>query len=183
VDEGITRRASIRLFTRLRGMVIAALAATVLVLAMAGVARPAPARASATTAYLTAVQAAKTRHLSKADRIRLTAWRFARRQQGKPYIWGGTGPQGYDCSGLVYAAYRHAGVRLPRTTYEMLASWLLVRIPKWQARRGDLAFYGSGHVELYAWGNLTFGAATTGTLIGFHVMNAFWQPTMYFRVR
>lgn len=65
----------------------------------------------------------------------------------------------------------------------MLSSWRLVRIPKSKAKRGDLAFFGSGHVELYDWGKWTFGAATVGTRIGFHAMNSFWAPTMYFRVR
>ncbi|HXW44239.1 MAG TPA: C40 family peptidase [Streptosporangiaceae bacterium] len=114
---------------------------------------------------------------------RLEAWHYARRQIGKPYRWGGTGPASFDCSGLVYAAYMHAGITLPRTTQEMLASPLLIRITKRQARRGDLAFFGTGHVELYAWGNWTFGAAHTGTRIGFHRMNSFWHPTMYFKVR
>lgn len=116
-------------------------------------------------------------------RLRMAAWHFAMRQRGKPYIWGGTGPYGFDCSGLVYSAYRTAGIVLPRTTYEMLGSWRLVRVPKSRAARGDLAFFGTGHVELYDGGNWTFGAATQGTLIGFHRMNVFWHPTMYFAIR
>jgi cell wall-associated NlpC family hydrolase len=115
--------------------------------------------------------------------LRLQAWRYALRQAGKPYRWGGTGPRSYDCSGLVYEAYLSAGVTLPRTTQEMLKSSLLVRIPRSQAQTGDLAFYGSDHVELYAWGDLTYGAAHTGTRIGFHQMYPSWHPTMYFLVR
>jgi len=116
-------------------------------------------------------------------RLRLDAWNFARRQRGKPYRWGGVGPRGYDCSGLVWAAYRRAGIVLPRTTFEMLDSHALIRITWRQARRGDLAFFGREHVELVRWGNWTFGAEHTGTRIGFHKMNRFWHPTMYFRVR
>jgi len=115
--------------------------------------------------------------------MRLAVWRYALKQRGKPYIYGGTGPAGYDCSGLVYAAYRATGIGLPRTTYGMLGSWRLVRISKSQAQRGDLAFFGSGHVEIYDWGNWTYGAQETGTRIGFHLMNSYWHPTMYFRVR
>ena len=113
----------------------------------------------------------------------MSVWRFALRQRGKPYIYGDTGPRGFDCSGLVFAAYHRAGIRLPRTTYGMLGSWRLVRISKSQARRGDLAFFGSGHVEIFDGGNWTFGAADSGTRIGFHRMSVYWHPTMYFRVR
>lgn len=84
---------------------------------------------------------------------------------------------------VVYAAYRAAGIVLPRTTYEMLDFSRLIRISKSQAQQGDLAFFGTGHVELYDSGSLTFGAEKTGTVIGFHVMNAFWHPSMSFRAR
>ena len=115
--------------------------------------------------------------------MRSSVWRYALRQKGKPYIYGDSGPRGFDCSGLVYAAYRAAGIAMPRTTYGMLASWRLVRISKSQAKRGDLAFFGTGHVEIYDYGAWTYGAADAGTRIGFHLMNSFWHPTMYFRVR
>jgi cell wall-associated NlpC family hydrolase len=115
-------------------------------------------------------------------KLRLEIWHWALRQKGKPYIWGGTGPHGFDCSGLVYAAYRHHDVKLPRTTYEMLGNWRLVRIRKSAAREGDLAFFGTGHVELFDHGRWTFGAARPGTKIGYHRMNAYWHPTMYFRI-
>ena len=111
---------------------------------------------------------------------RLTALRWAERQAGKSYCFGGTGPSCFDCSGLVKKAYAHAGVWLPRTTYQMLASWRLHRIPASQRRRGDLAFYGSGHVEMVTLHG-TFGAA--GTRVGWHHTSAGWHPTMYFRVR
>src|SRR6266571_3288441 len=58
---------------------------------------------------------------------RLLAYQWALRQKGHPYVYGGTGP-GFDCSGLVMMAYRHAGIRLPRTTYGMLGSPKLVRV-------------------------------------------------------
>jgi len=77
---------------------------------------------------------------------------WAATQVGKPYVYGGIGPYGYDCSGLVYTAYRRYGFALPRTTYQLLASWHLYRVSS--PRRGDLAFYGSGHVEILTgtWG-------------------------------
>ena len=112
---------------------------------------------------------------------RLVALEWAEHQAGKWYCWGGTGPSCFDCSGLVMAAYQRAGIALPRTTYEMLSSPLLRRIPASQRRRGDMAFYGSGHVELVTIHG-TFGALDTGTRIGWHHPNQWWHPTMYFRV-
>ena len=111
---------------------------------------------------------------------RLTALRWAERQAGKWYCFGGTGGC-FDCSGLVMEAYRHAGISIPRTTYGMLASPRLRRIPASQRKRGDLAFYGSGHVELVT-AHGTFGAASAGTRVGWHHPSAWWHPTMYFRV-
>jgi peptidoglycan DL-endopeptidase CwlO len=177
VDEGITRRASLRQIRNPRGVMRSALAALLLSIALAVSLPSAPAHAA------TAKSSAAAALARRETRLRLAAYHYAVRQRGKPYLWGGTGPYGYDCSGLVYAAYRAAGVALPRTTYEMLGSWRLVQIPKSEARRGDLAFFGTGHVELYDWGNWTFGAATTGTLIGYHAMNVFWHPTMYFMIK
>ena len=157
----------------------AALAVLSLSLAIAAIIPTATARAQ------TAARAARstTTLAAREARLRMSAWHYAVRQHGKPYIWGGTGPAGFDCSGLVYAAYRRLGITLPRTTYGMLGSWRLVRIPKSRARRGDLAFFGSGHVEVYDWGPWTFGAATEGTRLGFHRMNAYWHPTMYFMIK
>jgi peptidoglycan DL-endopeptidase CwlO len=45
-----------------------------------------------------------------------TAIAYARDQLGKPYLWGGTGPDAFDCSGLVMMAYQLAGISIPRTS-------------------------------------------------------------------
>lgn len=111
---------------------------------------------------------------------RLTALRWAEGQAGKWYCFGGTAGC-FDCSGLVMQAYAHAGIGIPRTTYGMLASPKLHRIAAGQRQRGDLAFYGSGHVELVTAGG-TFGAAAPGTQVGWHHPSGWWHPTMYFRV-
>jgi peptidoglycan DL-endopeptidase CwlO len=112
---------------------------------------------------------------------RVAALHWAESQVGKPYIYGGTGPYGYDCSGLVYAAYRRVGLTLPRTTYGMLGSWHLYRV--YRPAGGDLAFYGSGHVEFVALPGVTFGALHSGTVLGYHRWNAYWHPTAFYRVR
>lgn len=164
---------------RLRCIARAGFAVVIVLLVSAGIVAPAAAPAAATTTVTTRLYGAAR----AARHMRLLAWNYAWAQRHKPYIWGGTGPFGFDCSGLVTMAYRAAGIPLPRTTYEMLGSWRLVPIPKSQARLGDLAFFGTGHVELYVRQGWTYGAQHSGSLIGFHLMNAYWHPTMYFRVR
>ena len=116
--------------------------------------------------------------------LRLRALRWAEAQAGKPYIWGGTGPGGYDCSGLVMSAYRHAGITLPRTTFGMAAAigaGHLRVVSAANRERGDIAFYGTGHVELVTRRG-TFGALEPGTLIGWHHPSGSWRPTLYVRV-
>ncbi|MDH2428872.1 bifunctional lytic transglycosylase/C40 family peptidase [Sphaerisporangium sp. TRM90804] len=67
---------------------------------------------------------------------------YALAQRGKPYRWGGTGPQGYDCSGIIYMAYRSAGLSIPRTTF---GQWPFgVKISKGDEQAGDLVFFNSG---------------------------------------
>ncbi|RJL33382.1 bifunctional lytic transglycosylase/C40 family peptidase [Bailinhaonella thermotolerans] len=67
---------------------------------------------------------------------------YAMKQRGKPYIWGGTGPRGFDCSGIIYMAYREAGLSIPRTTF---GQWPFgVKIQAGTERPGDLVFFNSG---------------------------------------
>jgi peptidoglycan DL-endopeptidase CwlO len=63
---------------------------------------------------------------------------FALRQQGKRYRWGAEGPGAYDCSGLTWAAWRAAGVTIPRTAAGQLAGLPRVR---GRLRPGDLVIY------------------------------------------
>jgi hypothetical protein len=76
------------------------------------------------------------------NQVALQAMAFAKRQIGKPYIWGGTGPKGYDCSGLQMTSYLHAGLSIPRTAAEQYAGAGTL-VPLNEARQGDLLFYAS----------------------------------------
>jgi cell wall-associated NlpC family hydrolase len=102
------------------------------------------------------------------------------------YVYGGTGPcgNGFDCSGVVYAAYGHTWFWLPRTTYGMFGSPHLRRETHAEAKMGDLVAFGSGHVEMYAGWHTTFGALQSGTRVGWHhwYPGSWWVPTGFYRV-
>jgi peptidoglycan DL-endopeptidase CwlO len=69
---------------------------------------------------------------------------FALGQRGKPYVWGAEGPDAYDCSGLTWLAWQHAGLAWTRMTAAGQWQWLHDRggdVPAAQLRAGDLLFY------------------------------------------
>lgn len=130
----------------MRRMISHLLSATLLVAAvvvgLSAVSTPSAATASHTSQATVLVSSTQA-HTPR----RWTAMRWAESQAGKTYVYGAAGPSHYDCSGLVMRAYAHAGISLPHNTGAMLSSGKLVRTshPHW----GDLAFFGSGHVELF----------------------------------
>ncbi|HEY6479366.1 MAG TPA: NlpC/P60 family protein [Streptosporangiaceae bacterium] len=93
---------------------------------------------------------------------------FAEQQLGKPYLWGGTGPDAFDCSGLVMAAYRSAGIMIPRTS-EIQWTWG-PRVSASQVEPGDLVYFAGadgtvqspGHVGLVIGGGKMIEAFATG---------------------
>lgn len=95
----------------------------------------------------------------------IKAVEMAMAQRGKPYVWGATGPDSYDCSGLTQAAYKAAGMNIPRTTYEQIK--LGREVPLAQAKPGDLVFSnfssnGPEHVSMYIGGNKVVEAQQEG---------------------
>ncbi|MCX4972011.1 NlpC/P60 family protein [Streptomyces sp. NBC_00554] len=74
---------------------------------------------------------------------------YAYAKLGSPYVWGATGPDAFDCSGLSQAAYRAAGIALPRTTYAQINAGR--RVSRSELAPGDLVFFYSGisHVGIY----------------------------------
>ncbi|MEJ2861875.1 C40 family peptidase [Actinomycetospora flava] len=97
--------------------------------------------------------------------IAIEALRVALTQQGKPYLWGATGPSTYDCSGLVQWAYRQVGVGLPRVSRQQA----LVGIPvsMQDARPGDLLFFNDPvtHVGFYVGDNKFLEAPQSGDVV------------------
>ncbi|MFI7124103.1 NlpC/P60 family protein [Nonomuraea sp. NPDC050153] len=92
--------------------------------------------------------------------------RFAFAQVGKPYVFGGTGPGGWDCSGLTQASWRAAGVSLPRTTWQQWAWGAGRKVSLNALQPGDLIFSSSlGHVSIYAGDGKIVHAPQTGDVV------------------
>jgi cell wall-associated NlpC family hydrolase len=96
---------------------------------------------------------------------------FARGQLGKPYLWGAAGPSSYDCSGLMLAAYRRAGVWLPRVSR---AQWNAgARVGLGDLAPGDLVFFAHNvgdpstihHVGMYIGGGVMVEAPYSGARV------------------
>jgi len=119
--------------------------------------------------YVTEVMGWAARYTTPApSTAAATAISFAVKQVGKPYQWGSAGPGAYDCSGLVYAAYAAAGIRIARTTFGWRADG--PQIPLTQIQPGDLLFSpgtdgtpeNPGHVVMYLGGGQIIQAPQTG---------------------
>ncbi|WP_055551628.1 C40 family peptidase [Streptomyces kanamyceticus] len=112
---------------------------------------------------------------------------YAMSHLGDPYVWGGNGPHGWDCSGLVMAAYRQAGVSLPRVAD---AQYRATRsLSRGELRRGDLVFWsGNGsssgihHVAIYLGGGQYLEAPRPGKSVRISSFS-WYNPNMYGRVR
>ncbi|GLW10537.1 hypothetical protein Misp01_56650 [Microtetraspora sp. NBRC 13810] len=109
---------------------------------------------------------------------------FAYAQIGKPYVFGGTGPGGWDCSGLTQAAWRAAGVSLPRTTWEQWSWGAQRRVSLDDLQPGDLIFSnGLGHVGIYAGGGNMVHAPQTGDVVKVTSLDAYGRGSLVGAVR
>ena len=130
----------------------------------------------------TGVSASRT-----TEAMRLKAVEFAKRQvlSGKPYVWGDEGPNAFDCSGLVYAAYKSAGLGWPN--WDRLNSGLYYtytkQIPLSEMQPGDLLFYSYDgtiskihHMSIYAGNEMMWEARSTKS--GLKYSNIYSMPGM-----
>ncbi|MFJ4096087.1 C40 family peptidase [Kitasatospora sp. NPDC089913] len=115
-----------------------------------------------------------------------TAIGYALAQLGKPYVWGGDGPSGYDCSGLVQQAFRRAGVELPRVADDQYAA--TTPITQDRLRRGDLLFWsdsgrasGIHHVGIYLGGGKFVEAPRPGKTVRVSTISSGFRPTHFGR--
>jgi cell wall-associated NlpC family hydrolase len=106
----------------------------------------------------------------------LVAVAFACAQLGKPYVWGGNGDPGFDCSGLTHAAYAAAGVTLPRTAQTQYDAGPLLP-PGAALQPGDLVFFGTPraihHVGLSLGGTLVIDAPDVSRPVQVHDIAGF----------
>jgi peptidoglycan DL-endopeptidase CwlO len=99
-------------------------------------------------------------------------WAFA--ELGKPYVWGATGPNTFDCSGLTQFVWRQAGVAIPRVAADQ-DTWA-IPVPLSQLLPGDLVFYGTTeihHVGIYIGDGLMINAPHTGDVV--RVSSIWWS--------
>lgn len=111
--------------------------------------------------------AAKTAK-SRADKVIA----YARKQIGDPYRWGAAGPDAYDCSGLVVAAYASIGIRLPHQTGDLVGKGR--RVSRDQMQPGDLVFLSDHHVGIYIGGGKMIHAPHPGDHVRVAAVYAFY---------
>jgi cell wall-associated NlpC family hydrolase len=98
---------------------------------------------------------------------------------GKPYRYGGSTPQGFDCSGLVQFSFRRAGMNVPRSTETQRNR--SSRVPLSRLARGDLLFFNqdgknSSHVGIYLGGNRFVHAPSNGKRVRVDSLaDTYWQ--------
>ena len=91
------------------------------------------------------------------------AVRAALSRLGRPYVWGATGPDQFDCSGLTQWSYARAGIHLDRTTYQQICDG--IPVSRSQVRPGDLVFPSAGHVQMAIGNNLVVEAPHAGATV------------------
>jgi cell wall-associated NlpC family hydrolase len=101
---------------------------------------------------------------------------------GTPYVWGGSQPGGFDCSGLVMWAFAQVGVSLPHSTYADYG--LGVPVSRDQLQPGDLVFFdGLGHMGIYIGGDQFVHAPHTGDVVKISSLSESWYASTYVGAR
>jgi peptidoglycan DL-endopeptidase CwlO len=103
---------------------------------------------------------------------------IAMRYLGVPYVWGGSSPRGFDCSGLVAYVFGQIGISLPHSTY---ALWNVgVPVSRDQLQAGDLVFFsGLGHMGIYIGGGQFIHAPHTGDVVKISSLSGYYASAYY----
>jgi cell wall-associated NlpC family hydrolase len=103
-------------------------------------------------------------------------------QLGTPYVWAGSAPGGFDCSGLIVWAFAQVGVSLPHSSYALYGYG--VPVSRDQLQAGDLVFFdGLGHVGIYIGGDQFVHAPHTGDVVKISSLNEGWYASGYVGAR
>jgi cell wall-associated NlpC family hydrolase len=96
------------------------------------------------------------------------------RYLGVPYVWGGSTPRGFDCSGLVSYVFAQIGVSLPHSSYSQFGMGTAVSIS--QLQPGDLVFFtGASHVGIYIGGGQFIHAPHTGDVVKISSLSGYYS--------
>lgn len=104
---------------------------------------------------------------------------IAEKMVGKPYRYGGASPErGFDCSGLVFYAFRHAGIKVPRSSKTLYRD--AFPVDSHALRQGDLLFFNIegkvSHVGIYVGGNTFIHAPSGGKAVSYaSLSNPYWR--------
>ena len=103
-------------------------------------------------------------------------------QLGTPYVWAGSQPGGFDCSGLVMWAFAQVGVALPHSSYAQYGYG--VPVSRDQLEPGDLVFFdGLGHVGIYIGGDQFVHAPHTGDVVKISSLDEAWYASTFVGAR
>ncbi|KRL29173.1 cell wall-associated hydrolase [Lactobacillus kefiranofaciens subsp. kefiranofaciens DSM 5016 = JCM 6985] len=112
---------------------------------------------------------------SSVTKKRNAVVKLAKKQIGKPYVWGATGPSAFDCSGLTSYVFKNAiNKTLPRTTYSQINLGKSVAVSTKKLKKGDLLFWGNYHVGIYIGGGKFVHAPAPGQNVKTQTLASFY---------
>jgi len=157
-----------------RSVLFAAVKRALLTILAASLLSPITARAAATGRVFHRHHPAPARPRTLGAR----AAKFSLRFRGTPYMWAGTTPLGFDCSGFTRFVYAHMGIPLPHSSY---AQWTMGRhVGRRSLRPGDLVFFaGLGHVGLWIGHGRFIHAPQTGEVVSVASLSHGWYASDY----
>lgn len=173
-------------FSRLAGLRLFVLGSMPMVLGactLVGGAPPAPAPPRVEPDPAATVEPASSDEIDEgraADRVTARVVEIALESIGTPYEWGGTGENGFDCSGLIQFAYAKLGVRIPRRSTAQMRAGSPVAPDPTQLRPGDVLGFSydssrsTGHVGLYIGADEFIHSSSSGVRIS-TLDNPYWR--------